>query len=97
MTITAKFAGTCSKCHGSIAVGESIEWQRGMPARHTSCPSESPYRRPGPARRHYRPSVASYWAPSPRVASPAEQRAENWSRRWESRELAASGSGDGDI
>jgi len=38
MTIKAKFAGTCRKCNGAIAVGDSIEWEKGQGAAHTTCP-----------------------------------------------------------
>lgn len=49
MTITAKFASTCPACGQSIAVGQSIEWERGSKARHTDChaaPSASDGRKP---------------------------------------------------
>ena len=38
-TITAKYASTCSACHGAIAVGTKIEWTKGQPARHVECPA----------------------------------------------------------
>ena len=37
MTITAKFASTCPECDKPIAVGDSIEWQKGQKAKHTAC------------------------------------------------------------
>ncbi len=39
MSITAKYATTCSACHGTIAPGQKIEWTKGSPVRHTSCGS----------------------------------------------------------
>jgi hypothetical protein len=42
MTISAKFAGTCTACGQPIAVGDSIEWQRGVKgSRHTACPAKT--------------------------------------------------------
>jgi len=38
MTIRAKFPGTCPRCGQPIQVGDSIEWERGRRARHTTCP-----------------------------------------------------------
>lgn len=39
MTITAKFAGRCTKCFQPIAVGDVIEWTRGVKgASHPTCP-----------------------------------------------------------
>lgn len=37
-TITAKFAGTCTKCGQSFAAGSKIDWERGRGAAHTECP-----------------------------------------------------------
>lgn len=38
MTITARYASTCSTCHQSIQPGQRIEWTRGDPTvRHMSC------------------------------------------------------------
>ena len=38
MTITAKYAGTCTACHQPIAAGQQVEWERGVKgARHTHC------------------------------------------------------------
>ncbi|OFW37672.1 MAG: hypothetical protein A3J29_06265 [Acidobacteria bacterium RIFCSPLOWO2_12_FULL_67_14b] len=38
MTITAKYASTCTTCHQTITPGQQIEWERGSTAvRHTSC------------------------------------------------------------
>lgn len=42
MTITAKFAGRCTKCGGHIAVGAQIEWERTAGARHLKCPEGQP-------------------------------------------------------
>lgn len=40
MTITAKFAGRCNKCFQPIAIGEKIEWTRGVKgAAHIACPA----------------------------------------------------------
>jgi len=38
MTIMAKYPGRCTKCGGSIAAGEQIEWARGAGAKHVKCP-----------------------------------------------------------
>lgn len=38
MTITAKFPASCASCGGRIIPGQRIEWSKGAPARHTSCP-----------------------------------------------------------
>ncbi len=38
MTITAKFRGTCAACGGTVNVGDQIEWSKGNPTRHTTCP-----------------------------------------------------------
>lgn len=56
MTITAKYAGKCTKCEKSIHPGDRIEWTKGSKSYHTDCsadpssktaatPSRSPYRR----------------------------------------------------
>lgn len=37
MKITAKFASTCPCCNVRIAVGSSVEWVKGSPARHVAC------------------------------------------------------------
>jgi hypothetical protein len=41
MTITAKWPGTCTECHGAVKPGELIEWDRNAPkgkqVRHTTC------------------------------------------------------------
>lgn len=39
MSITAKYAATCATCRGSIRPGQSIEWTKGQPVRHTACGS----------------------------------------------------------
>jgi hypothetical protein len=36
MTITAKYASRCLSCKNLIAVGESINWQRGLGVRHAT-------------------------------------------------------------
>ncbi len=46
MTITAKFAGRCTKCGGQIAAGEQIEWERGAGAKHVKCPEKPVNARP---------------------------------------------------
>ena len=38
MTITAKFPGTCRRCHGPISVGSQIEWEKSSGASHLKCP-----------------------------------------------------------
>jgi hypothetical protein len=38
MTITARYPGKCNKCGGSIRVGEQIEWEKGVGAKHIKCP-----------------------------------------------------------
>lgn len=38
-TITAKFAGTCTKCGQLFAAGSQIDWERGRGARHVECPA----------------------------------------------------------
>jgi hypothetical protein len=42
MTITAKYSGTCRRCGGSIAVGDTIDWERDQGATHTECPATQP-------------------------------------------------------
>ncbi len=37
MTITAKYAATCSACRRPILPGQRIEWSKGQPVRHTTC------------------------------------------------------------
>lgn len=37
MIITAKFAGFCSCCNSTIAVGSKVEWTKGSKARHVAC------------------------------------------------------------
>ena len=39
MTITARFPGCCSQCGGRIQAGEQIEWAKGRPTRHATCPT----------------------------------------------------------
>lgn len=39
MTITAKYAGTCNRCHGSIDPGTAINWERGKGSSHVTCPA----------------------------------------------------------
>lgn len=39
MTITSKFPGTCTACHGRISAGTKIEWAKGEGARHMTCPA----------------------------------------------------------
>jgi len=41
MTITAKFASRCAICGEPITPGTTIEWAKGQPVRHTSCPTAS--------------------------------------------------------
>ncbi len=37
MTMTAKYAGICTKCQGAIHPGQRIEWTPGKGAQHTDC------------------------------------------------------------
>lgn len=38
MTITARYAATCSACHQPVTPGQQIEWERGAKTvRHTNC------------------------------------------------------------
>lgn len=37
MIITAKYSSQCKTCGNPIAVGESIEWEKGSPALHEAC------------------------------------------------------------
>lgn len=37
MTITARFAGKCTVCGGSIAAGDEIEWSKGRGSKHVAC------------------------------------------------------------
>jgi hypothetical protein len=39
MVITARFASTCPRCNNPIAVGSSVNWERGSKATHTQCPA----------------------------------------------------------
>lgn len=39
MSITARYAATCTACQAPIRPGQQIEWSKGQPARHTSCAS----------------------------------------------------------
>lgn len=42
MTITAKYASTCSACRQAITPGQPIEWERGVKSvRHTDCSAAS--------------------------------------------------------
>lgn len=41
MIITAKFAGKCSSCGGAIAVGSKMNWTKGEPSSHVTCPVRS--------------------------------------------------------
>jgi hypothetical protein len=38
MEILAKYAGTCPKCNGPFAVGDRVEWVKGIKPRHIVCP-----------------------------------------------------------
>lgn len=43
MTITARYASTCTACHRAITIGQQIEWERGRKAvRHTDCAHTTP-------------------------------------------------------
>ena len=62
MTITAKYASTCTVCHRHIAPGEKIEWQKGVTGvTHTSCGGHTTACRPS--------------APRPSASRPARLRA----------------------
>lgn len=39
MVISAKFATTCPSCRGRIEPGVKVEWTKGSPARHVTCPA----------------------------------------------------------
>ena len=41
MTITARFASQCARCHTPIAIGDRIEWVRGQGSYHISCPAST--------------------------------------------------------
>ena len=42
MTITAKYASTCTSCHRPVTPGQRVEWTRGeKTVRHTDCGSAS--------------------------------------------------------
>jgi len=41
MRIRAKFASCCAACGGAIREGEEIEWEKGAPSRHATCPERS--------------------------------------------------------
>lgn len=53
MTITARYAGTCTKCSSPIAVGVKIEWTKGTKPAHTECPQAVAPATTRPARRYY--------------------------------------------
>lgn len=40
MSITAKYPGRCSTCHGSITPGDAIEWDKATKrTTHATCPA----------------------------------------------------------
>lgn len=41
MVITAKFPSRCTTCGTSIAIGTKINWERGSPASHVTCPAKA--------------------------------------------------------
>lgn len=41
MTIKAKYAGTCTRCGGSISPGDLIEWSRGAGSHHVTCSKQA--------------------------------------------------------
>lgn len=56
MTITAKYAGICPACRGTINPGQKVEWAKGSQARHVACGAVAPVSAPAVARR----PVSSY-------------------------------------
>lgn len=52
MTMNAKYPSTCPTCRGRITPGQSIEWSKGTPARHSSCGGSTATK--APATRPYR-------------------------------------------
>jgi hypothetical protein len=69
MTITAKYAGRCSVCGGTIGVGEQIEWSKGEAARHEACDRAAAKAARKAARKHAR-----------REANVSETREALWAR-----------------
>lgn len=42
MTMTARYAGKCSKCGGRVLPGQQIDWNKGTHAtQHIACPAQS--------------------------------------------------------
>jgi hypothetical protein len=41
MTIKARYAGRCGRCGGAINAGDEMEWSRGQPTRHLTCPAST--------------------------------------------------------
>lgn len=74
MTITAKFAATCTACQQRITPGQQIEWSKGAPVRHTSCDATTTATRP--TRRDAAPRYGSYATIGARTR--ARQRATGW-------------------
>lgn len=56
MTITAKFASRCTSCHQPVAIGDRVEWIKGISGvRHTVCGAASATTTT-PAKRAYHPT-----------------------------------------
>jgi hypothetical protein len=41
MSIISRYQSTCRECKGHIAVGEKIEWEKGMGAKHIVCKDQA--------------------------------------------------------
>jgi len=52
MTITARYASRCATCQGQVLPGAQIEWSKGAPVRHATCPTDAT-----PATTEARPSL----------------------------------------
>ena len=46
MTIAAKYSTKCPACNVMISAGAQVEWSKGSPARHVSCPGAAASSRP---------------------------------------------------
>ena len=59
MTITAKYASRCATCGHAVSPGQSIEWDKNSPVRHTACGGTSGGTSAAPAARTTRYSRGS--------------------------------------
>jgi len=64
MQIVAKFSSSCPRCGQAIHVGNKVEWQRGQPARHVTCPARSSNPTPKPSAREAFPQKPAEKVPS---------------------------------